>query len=613
MPAERRRKPSTEQSAPAPTTAPRPHNRRAEQFLCDLNGLFADAIGASGASGPGGDTEAFLQRVLDASVRAVDGHRGFLALVHHETGEMEVCCTSGSGWTAPSREMRLHLAEETSRGITGHVALTRQPYVTGDVSADPYYLHYFDDVRSEIAAPILSPSGQTRGVINIDSPRPNAFDADDLAHLAALTQAAAAGLSIEGFRARETALIETGKTLATTLKVDSLLKRVVDGAARALRFEDCSVFLLDDAVGTLTLRASRGPLAARVGESPYRVGEGITGTVAKTGEAARLEDPRGDPRWLGRFNELPNEEMGAFMAVPIVSRDRVLGVLRVVRRKSHRFWFANQFTEVDERILTTIASQLGAALENARSHERLLRAERMAAWGELSARSAHMIGNRTFALKGDLNELDYLLGRLPEGAARDELTALAGSMVRGVERLEELLREFRDFVVATQLATEPADINAILREAAAESFPRRSRVTLAMELADGIPPVAADAKKLKRAFSELIENAVSFQPDGGEVRITSALTPPEERAEHRLGHGREYARVEFADRGPGVPAELKERIFQPFFTSRTKGMGLGLSIVKGIVEAHHGAMREAGVPGEGARFVIYLPLAERAE
>jgi signal transduction histidine kinase len=66
-----------------------------------------------------------------------------------------------------------------------------------------------------------------------------------------------------------------------------------------------------------------------------------------------------------------------------------------------------------------------------------------------------------------------------------------------------------------------------------------------------------------------------------------------------------------ADSGPGVPAEAKERIFQPFYTSRAKGMGLGLSIVKGIVESHEGLIREAGTSGAGARFQLFLPATDR--
>jgi signal transduction histidine kinase len=589
-------------ASPQKTSLPAERERE-EQFLANLNSLFEASVRL-------GTEPEFLQKLLDASLPAVAGHRGFLALMQYETGELKVVATVGEGWTDQSRAMRLHLAHETSRGISGHVVLKAEPYITGDVDSDPYYLRIFDDVKSEIAVPIMGNSTQARGVINVDSPSPDAFAAMDTARLTAIAQMATLALGVEGFRDREQALIEGGKTLTATLDTEALVTKVVEVAANVLRFEDCSVFLLDEQTDHLVLKMTRGALTCRIGDPVYHVGEGITGWVAKHGEAVRLEAPREDPRWLGRCNELPEEEIGPFLAVPIISRDKVLGVLRILRRQSHSPWFSNRFTEVDERVMVTIASQLGAALENAQNFERLVQMERMAAWGELSARSAHMIGNRSFALKGDLNELNYLLEALSQSPEKKEIVQLAESMGKGIDRLEEILREFRDFVVATQLKADLDDINNLLLELVRESFPKRSRVKLEMDLAEGIPPIRIDAKKLKRAFSELIENAISFQPDGGFVRITSRLLDREERVANRLAHSREYVLLEFADAGPGVPEALKERIFQPFFTSRVKGMGLGLSIVKGIIEAHQGLLRETGVPGEGARFQIFLPVCK---
>ncbi len=216
------------------------HHAREERFLECLNTLFAQAIG-----GPGRET-AVLQATLDASVETVRAKRGFLALVNHETGGLEVSCTAGPGWTDENRRMRLHLSNETERGITGHVALSGKPYISGNVARDRYYLKYFDDVVSEIAVPILGAHGQTRGVINVDSEDPDAFDAEDAAHLSALAHCAAAALTLERFQSREAALIEIGKNLATTLDVDALTQKVVDVTATVLQFEDCSVFLLDE-------------------------------------------------------------------------------------------------------------------------------------------------------------------------------------------------------------------------------------------------------------------------------------------------------------------------------------------------------------------------------
>jgi len=579
---------------------------RAEDFLRILDVLFMQAL--SGA----GDSRDMLQAALDAGMRIVDGHRGFVAMVNYQTGELRVACISGEGWDERCRPLRLHLGQETDRGITGHVALEGRPYVCGDVDNDPYYLRYHDDVRSEIAVPILGPQGQTRGVITIDSLRPNAFDAEDCAHLAAIAHTAAVGLALDGFRARESALIEIGRSLSATLDTDAICQSVVLIAEKVLRYDNCSVFLADEMSQELVLRATCCAADEHAIVTRYAMGEGLTGWVAAHGAPVRLENPTQDPRWKRALANVPESEVGPFLAVPIISRDRVLGVIRVMRRKSHTPWYNNRFTESDERVLSIIASQVGAAVENARSFDRLLRAERMAAWGELSAKSAHMIGNRVFALKGHANELRHVIDSAPHMPQCDEIRQLLAGMEDGLQQLDELLREFRDFVVATQVTLAPGDVAAILKETIAETFPRRSPVKLRTEIAEGLPSVRCDARRLKRAFAELIENALSFQPEGGRLDITCRLATEEEKAEARLATARGYVRIVFQDEGPGVPPEIRDRIFQPFFTSRVRGMGLGLSIVKGIVEAHHGIIREVGRPGEGARFVIDLPVDDSA-
>lgn len=576
------------------------------QFLAELTCLFAEASSVDSEAGG-------LARILDVSMRAVGGHRGFLALVNHHTGVLTVAEVAGPDWTEEGRWLRLHLAQETNRGITGHVALTGVPYVCHDVSRDPYYLPFFDDVGSEIAVPIMGGGRHPRGVINIERPDLGAFGEESKSRLMAVAQAAATLLGVQRFRARERALIEIGMNLTTTLDVEPLVRKVVDVSAEALHYEDCSVFLLDEQTDTLVLRATRGALAERVGVATYRVGEGLTGWVAEHGQPVRTTSVTSDPRWRGLHLEFPAEEIGAFLAVPILSRGKGLGVLRVLRRASHAPWFDAQFTESDERILSTIASQLGAAVENARSYQKLVRSERMAAWGELSARSAHMIGNRAFALKGDLNELRHLLAELPQSRTHDELVSVAASMGRGIERLEEILREFRDFVLATHIVRSPSDINAIVREAVQETFPKRSPVTLSMELAEGLPAIPGDAGKLKRAFAELVENALSFQPERGALSIRTSLADQSDVTRFRLVGGRRYVRIEFRDAGPGVADEMKQRIFRPFFTSRVKGMGLGLSIVQGIIESHQGIIREIGTAGAGACFVVFLPVSDSAD
>lgn len=549
-----------------------------------------------------------LQSILEEALLMCDAERGFIAIADQDRGELDVRYTAGSAWSEEKRRLRLRVSEDTGRGITSHVAATGRLYNSADVFNDPYYWMFFEDVRSEIAVPMLDSVNRARGVVNIESTVLSAFNSSHEQVLAGLADLAALAMTIADHRAREAALVQIGRELNGFRETNetAILQKVIDVAAEVLKFEDCSLFLLDQVSGKLVLGASRGPLSNQVGKATYELGEGLTGWTAQQQEPIRVANPKGDPRWRGRFEELPVSDVGAYMSVPIHSRNGVIGVLRVQRKKSPYKWFPNDFTEDDQQILETISSQLGIALDNARLVVQIRNTERMAAWGEMSARSAHMIGNRVFAIKGDVNEMEYQLS-LGE-VDKCESLALADSIKKGIFLLEEILNEFREFVKATQLDVEETDVNELIRQSVDEGFPKRSQTKLSMELNYDIPVIQADHKKLKRCFGEMMENSVNFLPGGGEISVSTSVarsrTKKWLRPEQQSG---DYVQIVFQDSGPGVANEDKSRIFDPFFTSRAKGMGLGLSIVKGIVDAHNGAIMETGKPGLGAKFIILLP------
>lgn len=546
-----------------------------------------------------------LQTILEESVHACGAIRGFLAIVDHDRGELDVRHTAGEDWSEEKRLGRLRVSEETGRGITSHVAATGEPYNCSNVDVDPYYIRSFDDVKSELAVPLVDSNGRTRGVLNLESDRLSGFSDDHLRLAMSLADLAVIAVLVADHRSRGAALVQIGNELNGFTDAHALLQKVLDVAAETLKFEDCSLFLIDRVSGNLVLRASRGALRRQIGRATYEIGVGLTGWTAQEKKPVRVVDPSNDSRWRGLHQELPSAEIGAFMAVPILSRSGLIGVLRVQRKKSPYKWFPNDFTDDDERVLSTIAGQLAIALDNVRLVDQLVKTERLAAWGEMSARSAHMIGNRVFAIKGDINEIEYLF---ESGAvSRADARKLLDSVKNGIFLLEEILNEFREFVKATQLETAEADLNDLVKEAVDEGFPKRSATVLRMNLAPDLPRVNADSSKLKRCFGELMENAVSFQPEGGEIIVSTAMADARNKKWLRPGQRGSYVAITFEDNGPGVETSNKPKIFNPFFTSRAKGMGLGLSIVKGIVDAHDGAIYESGTPGKGAKFTILLP------
>jgi two-component system sensor histidine kinase HydH len=224
----------------------------------------------------------------------------------------------------------------------------------------------------------------------------------------------------------------------------------------------------------------------------------------------------------------------------------------------------------------------------ARRAERLQAAaerdRRLVTLGEMSAVLAHEIRNPLAALKG---HAQLLVERLERPGPEHEK---AERLVSETRRLERLVEDLLSFVRANQVTPAPADPAALLRDAAAGVAADRVDVHT-----DGAPPSwRLDAPRLQQALSNLIRNALEASPDGSRVAATVGLD------------GERLAFV-IRDRGTGLPAEDAARLFEPFHTTRVQGTGLGLAVVRRIVELHGGRVTARTHPGGGAEFRIVIP------
>jgi nitrogen-specific signal transduction histidine kinase len=236
------------------------------------------------------------------------------------------------------------------------------------------------------------------------------------------------------------------------------------------------------------------------------------------------------------------------------------------------------------------------------------RAERLAALGQLSAGLAHEIRNPLAVIKGSAEMLNQKVAD-----SQPLVVELAGYISSEVNRLNALVVRFLDFARPSKLELHPENIAEIVGralESASASFPN-SKVKIEKEYAPGLPEIQADRQFCEQVFVNLITNA--FQAMG--VNADSSNGPPDENHPPTLrlsiapetANGEPGVCVSVEDSGPGVPPELREQIFNPFFTSKKDGVGLGLSIVAKIVDDHRGTIRlEESVAG-GARFRVFLP------
>ncbi|MEP6857923.1 MAG: HAMP domain-containing sensor histidine kinase [Gemmatimonadales bacterium] len=253
-----------------------------------------------------------------------------------------------------------------------------------------------------------------------------------------------------------------------------------------------------------------------------------------------------------------------------------------------------------------MAAELAAFRLREADIERLhTRAERLEAVAEMSASLAHEIKNPLASIRSAAE----LLAKVP--GADDDTRTLTKLVQRESDRLSRLLSEFLDFARTGVTSVERVDLVDIARHACAliAAHPDKPENVTIRELFPSTPlVVVGDDDLLHRAIFNLLLNAVQASPPGGEVRIEAAELSPHQlpaQAEHFVRGG---IMLQVSDQGKGIPDSIKDRLFEPFVTTKTGGSGLGLSIVQRAVDAHHGFVisGRAGSSG-GTKFTVVLP------
>ncbi len=246
-----------------------------------------------------------------------------------------------------------------------------------------------------------------------------------------------------------------------------------------------------------------------------------------------------------------------------------------------------------------VASAFNFMMEDLKtSKERLVIAERIAAWQEIARRLAHEIKNPLTPIQMAMDTLRKTWKK--KHPSFDEiLDESTSTVMEEADRLKHIVSEFSAFARMPKPEFGRVDLNDIIRSALA--LYQGGPIAIDMKLSTAVPPIDADKNQLNQVILNLVENARDAlgNRENGKISVST-----------RLGEAGDRAMLVVEDNGPGVPSELKDKVFAPYFTTKHAkgGTGLGLAIVHRIVSDHGGRIAVTDAPGGGARFLIELPL-----
>lgn len=543
------------------------------------------------------DPREAMEVVLAEVLAATGGDSGSIGLINPDTGLLEA--EVQQGFSCDSGEAALKPGE----GITGWVALHGKPALVRDVSADSRYRKLVETVRSEMAAPIED-GGQIIGVINVNSDRTGAFGADHLESLLALSAEAARLLRqlwlVERLQTKAghlEAVLTVGKGLVSRMVPEEILHSITREAAVMSGCQVCTIHLLGEDPDEPGLQAVAGH-PTRPAHPDLPVEESSAGIALLRRKQVEVADVRKTEVFLPLLQVAQRDRLVSLLCTPIAFEEKVLGVLSAYTVTPHRF-------SNDERKLFEALAGLGAvAIHNARLYARvfereemLRRSEKLTTLGLLAAEIAHEIRNPLTVVKLLYQALDL---EFPAGDPRqkdtriieeklDQLESIVGRVLSfarppdGPHSTWTMAEIVEDALLLTRLKLEQAGVEVLFRPD------------------PGALSVFGNKGQFQQVLLNLLLNSMQAMEDGGRIELRTGSEP---RADQRGVY------LEIADSGSGIPPDLQPVIFEPLLTGQQEGTGLGLGIVKRIVEAHRGEIHLVRTGPAGTVMKIWLPAAE---
>ncbi|HLA68850.1 MAG TPA: ATP-binding protein [Bacteroidota bacterium] len=377
-------------------------------------------------------------------------------------------------------------------------------------------------------------------------------------------------------------LIEASKNINSTLDLDRLLGLILDAAVKSIDSDRGTLYLVDDIKRELWSKVLQGE---NMVEIRLPVGKGLSGYVAETGEVINIPDAYNDPRFNPDVDKRTGYRTNNMLCMPMKNKDgKIIGVFQLLNKKG------GVFGKEDEQFIDALSSHASVAIENARLAQEMVKSERLSAVGRMASTIIHDI-------KNPMGTLRVYAQVMKKKSGNEEAAKLADEMIHQVDRFVSMTQEILDFTKGvSSLNIIELDFAEVMENVLAfiEKDLVKNNVQLVRETAFK-GKVKMDEDKVVRVFYNIASNARDAMPQGGKLTVK---TEPSDG----------FVKIEFIDSGTGMPEEVKKRLFEPFMTYGKKhGTGLGMAIVKKVIDDHKGKIEIDSVMGKGTTIRIYFP------
>ena len=387
------------------------------------------------------------------------------------------------------------------------------------------------------------------------------------------------------------ALIKVSHAVNASIDKQTVLESLMDVTREVMHVEACSLALLTEDEHFLRFEAAVGGKPEEIKTVVLELGEGLVGWVAEHKQAAIVNDVSKDSRFSVRADIITGFHTMSLLCVPVMTRERLVGAMEVLNKTD-----GTEFTSRDQSFLAAIASQAAIAIDNAQLHEREIQLARLAALGEAVASVAHGVRNV-------LTSITYGSRIIEQGLEEKNIGKVSRSwqtVHSATEVLEKLVLDMLAYCKEREPDLAAIDIDQLCTEvcdmARAEAAARGVDIIPFCALRD--PTLALDSAAVRHALLNLIDNALeACEESKGTVTVAT-----------RPGDSPSSVQVLVRDTGSGMSVGQLAEIFEPFFSTKgSKGTGLGLAVVRKIVQEHGGTVRVESEEGKGSTFALVFP------